>query len=68
MRGWPDRNGRPLQRTEVGFADEVAAAASILMGQAAEGRPVVLVRGLSYERRDGTAQELLRPEDTDLFR
>lgn len=68
MRGWPDRNGRPLQRTEVGFADEVAAAASILMGQAAEGRPVVLVRGLSYERRDGTARELLRPENTDLFR
>jgi coenzyme F420-0:L-glutamate ligase/coenzyme F420-1:gamma-L-glutamate ligase len=68
MRGWPDLNGRPLQRTEVGFADELAAAASILMGQAAEGRPIVLVRGLSDERRDGTARELLRPESTDLFR
>jgi len=68
MRGWPDLSGRPLQRTEVGFADELAAAASMLMGQAAEGRPIVLARGVPYDRREGTARELLRPESTDLFR
>ena len=68
LRGRPDLNGRPLQGTEIGFADELAAAASILMGQAAEGRPIVLARGLPYERREGTARELLRPESMDLFR
>jgi coenzyme F420-0:L-glutamate ligase/coenzyme F420-1:gamma-L-glutamate ligase len=68
MRGWPDLSGRPLKRTEVGFADELAAAASLLMGQAAEGRPIVLARGVPYERREGTARELLRPENTDLFK
>jgi len=68
MRGRPDLNGRLLQGTEIGFADELAAAASILMGQAAEGRPIVLARGLPYERREGTARELLRPESMDLFR
>jgi len=59
MRGCPDLNGRPLKRTEVGFADELAAAASILMGQAAEGRPIVLARGVPYERREGTAPTCL---------
>lgn len=68
MRGHPDLNGRRLQRTVIGFADELAAAASILMGQAAEGRPIVLARGVPYERREGTARELLRPESMDLFR
>ena len=68
MRGWPDLSGRPLKRTEVGFADELAAAASMLMGQAAEGRPIVLARGVPYDRREGTARELLRPENTDLFK
>jgi coenzyme F420-0:L-glutamate ligase/coenzyme F420-1:gamma-L-glutamate ligase len=45
LRGTPDRNGRALRITEVGIADEMAAAASILRGQAAEGRPVVHIRG-----------------------
>lgn len=68
LRGVPDRQGRPLMTTEVGFADEVAAAASMLMGQAGEGRPVVLVRGLAWQRRHGNAQELIRPNRQDLFR
>lgn len=68
LRGSPDRTGRRLQVTEVGVADEVAAGASLLMGQAAEGRPIVHVRGFPYPRRDGTAAELVRPREKDLFR
>jgi coenzyme F420-0:L-glutamate ligase/coenzyme F420-1:gamma-L-glutamate ligase len=68
LRGKPDLFGRPLQITEVGLADELAAAASLLMGQAAEGAPIVLARGVPYERREATIQELLRPKAQDLFR
>jgi coenzyme F420-0:L-glutamate ligase/coenzyme F420-1:gamma-L-glutamate ligase len=68
LRGRPDLYGRPLQSTQIGLADELAAAASLLMGQAAEGTPIVLARGVPYARRDGTARELLRPKDKDLFR
>jgi len=50
------------------MADELAAAASLIMGQAAEGRPIVLARGVPYARRDGSAAELLRPLAMDLFR
>jgi coenzyme F420-0:L-glutamate ligase/coenzyme F420-1:gamma-L-glutamate ligase len=57
-----------LRVTEVGLGDEVAGAASMLMGQAAEGRPVIHVRGLSYPDRDRSLGELLRPADQDLFR
>jgi coenzyme F420-0:L-glutamate ligase / coenzyme F420-1:gamma-L-glutamate ligase len=68
LRGTPDLFGRPLETTEVGLADELAAAASLVMGQAGEGRPVVLARGLGYGRRDGTARELVRAREKDLFR
>ena len=68
LRGAPDLFGRPLETTEVGLADELAAAASLVMGQAGEGTPVVLVRGLRYGRRDGTASELIRAREKDLFR
>ena len=68
LRGQSDRNGRALATTEVGIADELAAAGSLLMGQAAEGRPVVLIRGYVAQRRDGTAAELIRPKHFDLFR
>ncbi|HUH84092.1 MAG TPA: coenzyme F420-0:L-glutamate ligase [Stellaceae bacterium] len=68
LRGTPDRTGRALQVTDVGVADEVAAAASLLMGQAAEGRPIVHVRGFPYARREGNAAELVRPPAQDLFR
>ncbi len=68
LRGRPDLFDRNLQNTEVGLADELAAAASIMMGQADEGRPVVHVRGLPYPLRDGSLAEILRPEEEDLFR
>lgn len=68
LRGEPDLAGTPLQTSELGFADEVAAAASLLMGQGNEGCPVILIRGLPYARRDGTAAELIRPKEMDLFR
>jgi len=68
LRGTPDLFGRELRTTDLGLADEIAAAASLLMGQAGEGRPVVLVRGVSYERREGNVRELLRPKSLDFFR
>lgn len=68
MRGLPDMNGRILRVTEIAHADEIAAAASLMMGQAAEGRPVVIVRGLPRPARDGNAAELIRPKKMDLFR
>jgi len=68
MRGVPDLFGRKLRYTEVAVADELAAAASLLMGQADEGRPIVLARGFALPRREGSARELLRPKQQDVFR
>lgn len=68
LRGTPDLNGRLLETTEIGLADELAAAASLMMGQAAEGTPIVLARGVPYGRREGSARDLLRPASKDLFR
>lgn len=67
LRGTPDLYGRPLQTSELGHADEIAAAASLLMGQAGEGLPAVLLRGLPLPERDGNAAELVRSRDQDLF-
>lgn len=68
LRGKPDLFGYTLQVTQVGTADELAAAASLVMGQAAEGTPVVHVRGFPYPLRDGSLKEIIRPKDQDLFR
>jgi coenzyme F420-0:L-glutamate ligase/coenzyme F420-1:gamma-L-glutamate ligase len=68
LRGQPDLFGFTLRITQVGVADELAAAASLMMGQAAEGTPVVHVRGFPYPLRHGSLQELLRPKEQDLFR
>lgn len=70
LRGRPDRHGRILRVTEVGLADEVAAAASLLMGQANEGRPVVVARGVPGMDGgpNGQARDLVRPRNMDLFR
>lgn len=68
LRGAPDLCGRNLKSTEVGVADEIASAASLLMGQADEGRPIILARGLSHMRGNGCASDLIRPKATDLFR
>jgi len=68
LRGKPDLFDFTLRVTQVGVADELAAAASLVMGQAAEGTPVVHVRGFPYELRDASLNELLRPKEQDLFR
>jgi coenzyme F420-0:L-glutamate ligase/coenzyme F420-1:gamma-L-glutamate ligase len=67
LRGRPDLHGRTLRVTEVGIADEIAAAASMLMGQADEGLPVVVVRGLARTHAATPAAVLVRPAHEDLF-
>ena len=67
-RGEEDLAGRPLEVTEVGFADAVAAAAALAMGEAAEARPAALVRGLGWTAEPRPAAALLRPKTQDLFR
>ncbi len=67
-RGWKDLFGYTLRITIVGVADELAAAASLVMGQASEGTPIVHVRGFPYPLREGSLQELIRPKELDLFR
>ncbi|MCL4459657.1 MAG: coenzyme F420-0:L-glutamate ligase [Chloroflexi bacterium] len=67
-RGHRDLYGYELRSTIVAMADEIAAAASMLMGQSDEGIPAVIVRGLIYPRGEGSARELLRPKEKDLFR
>ncbi len=66
-RGEADLYGYILQHTEVGFADELAAAAGLVMGQAAEGCPAVLIRGLEHPG-SGSAADLIRPLGQDLYR
>ena len=68
MVGSPDMFGRRLQMTEIALADEVAAGASLVMGQAAEGIPAVLVRGLDLSAPARPASALIRDRAKDLFR
>lgn len=69
LRGVPDLFGEPLRHTDVGFTDQIAAAASLLMGQAAEGCPVVIVRGLPFTLDEqAQAASVLRPKKMDVFR
>jgi coenzyme F420-0:L-glutamate ligase/coenzyme F420-1:gamma-L-glutamate ligase len=68
LRGQPDLFGYQLQTSILGTADEIAAAASLLMGQADEGRPAILVRGAPIVQGEGTARDLQRAEEQDLFR
>ncbi len=71
-RGEPDMFGRVLRVTEIGFADEIAAAASLVMGAAGERQPVVIVRGLEWvpvePQLDSGAGVLIRDRSKDLFR
>lgn len=67
-RGEPDLYGYELQHTEVGLADELAAAASLIMGQADEGTPAVLIRGLNLPPGEGQAVDLVRSKEMDLYR
>ena len=68
MVGIPDLFGRKMQVTEVAVADEIAAAASLLMGQAAEGLPAVHIRGFVCNAPPLPAAALLRRKELDLFR
>ena len=67
-RGWKDLFGYALKITIVGVADELAAAASLVMGQAAEGIPAVHVRGFPYSLGEGSLKDLIRPKEQDMFR
>lgn len=69
-RGERDLFGRELKATVTGVADEIASAASLVIGEAAEGTPVAIVRGARYEpdETDAGVGDLLRPLDRDLFR
>jgi len=67
LRGQPDLFGRTLEVSIVGFADEIAAAASLLQGQAAEAQPVVVLRGLTWSAPDAPVAEVVRPPEEDLF-
>jgi coenzyme F420-0:L-glutamate ligase/coenzyme F420-1:gamma-L-glutamate ligase len=68
LRGRSDLFGHELRVTETGFADEIASAASLIMGQTDEAQPVVLVRGLSWTGAATPGGSLIRPPDEDLFR
>lgn len=67
-RGDTDRQGRRLEVTQIAYADLIASAAGLAMGEAAEGVPAVLVRGLKLEAPPNPASALVRPLDEDLFR
>jgi len=68
LRGKPDLYGRELKITRVGVADELAGAASLVMGQADEKIPAVIARGFPYKLREAKLQEVLRSEERDMFR
>ena len=68
LRGHPDLFGRALRHTVVGHADEIASAASVLMGQGNEARPVILARGVESRAPHQPAAALIRPPQQDLFR
>jgi coenzyme F420-0:L-glutamate ligase/coenzyme F420-1:gamma-L-glutamate ligase len=68
QRGRPDLYGRILEATLVPQADQLAAAAGMVGGEAAEGLPVVVVRGAALQWDDGRASDLVRPPEEDLYR
>jgi coenzyme F420-0:L-glutamate ligase len=67
LRGTPDALGRPLEVTVIALADQVAAAAGLVMSKA-ESVPAAVVRGIMADGAHGTASELVRPPEEDLFR
>jgi coenzyme F420-0:L-glutamate ligase/coenzyme F420-1:gamma-L-glutamate ligase len=67
LRGKPDLFGRTLEVSIIGFADEIAAAASLLQGQAAEAQPVIVVRGLTWRDPNVPVADVIRPPEEDLF-
>ena len=68
-RGNNDLYGNELKVTQIAIADELAAASSLLMGQAAQKKPVVIIKNYKYKKNKFSgAQSLIRSEDEDLFR
>ncbi len=67
LKGTSDWSGHELEVTEVAVADELAAAADLVMGKAS-GIPAALIRGYEGLRGDGRGQDLVRPANEDLFR
>ncbi|RPG42104.1 MAG: coenzyme F420-0:L-glutamate ligase [Gammaproteobacteria bacterium TMED236] len=68
-RGQKDLYGNELKVTQIGIADELAAAASLLMGQAAQKKPVVIIKGYKFKQNNlSDSQSLIRGEEEDLFR
>lgn len=68
QRGQPDLDGRALEVTETAFADSVASAAVLMMGEAAEGTPAALVSGLTWTAPEKPARALIRAKAEDMFR
>jgi coenzyme F420-0:L-glutamate ligase / coenzyme F420-1:gamma-L-glutamate ligase len=68
LRGQRDLEGRALEVSQVGLADEIASAAQLVMGEADEGRPAVLVCGLAWDGPPLPAAALIREREADLFR
>jgi coenzyme F420-0:L-glutamate ligase/coenzyme F420-1:gamma-L-glutamate ligase len=68
IRGRKDLFGYEMTSTIIARADEVAAAAGIVMGQADEGTPVIIVRGVEYSNDEASAKDLIRNQETDVFR
>ena len=67
LRGTPDREGKPLTATVLAVADELAAAAGLLMGKS-EGVPAVIIRGYRFKPASEKAASIIRPAEEDLFR
>lgn len=67
LRGTRDREGKPLTATVLAVADELAAAAGLLMGKSS-GTPVVLIRGYRFKPASEKAASIIRPPAEDLFR
>lgn len=68
LAGTPDLFGRLMRVTQIALADEIAAAASLLMGETDAGLPLVHVRGLAWDAPARNAAALLRPREQDMFR
>lgn len=68
LRGRTDLFGYHLQVTTIGLADQIAAAASLLQGQANEGRPIVHARGVPMSNEHGSSRDIVREKELDMFR
>ena len=67
LRGTPDADGRVMKSTVRAVADEIASAGELALGKTT-GRPVALVRGVTFRRGEGRISDVLMPAEMDLFR